>query len=612
MTEISKLIKNLTLETAIEISKKYKIPLHPNFIFYWSELKISDFELLLLEIKNNSEIINEELTIKNLNSKRQLELIGLEHKIQNNSIIINKENTKILFTNITKEISKLLQEIQNNPSKSTLEIINKINEIEIRDKSGTYIGCRMGRPEKAKPRREFLEETSTNGLYIADNKDKTLNEELEKSEFQKYKKLITSPLVIRGVKKLTSKNKQNEHIIKSVLRAKHNLFVNKDGTCRYDATEATLTHFKPIEIGTSIEKLIELGYTHDYLGKKLKKETQILEIFPQDVILPNCDKSTDEKSSDFIINTSKFIDELLKELYNKNPIHNFKTKENTIGELIVSLAPHTSAGIIGRIIGYSNTQCIISSPLFHAAQRRNLDGDECGIILLSDCLINFSKEFLPDRRGARTMDCPLVLTTNINLDEVDDEVFGVDIVEKYPLELYKKSKEFKKPNEITIKQIKSKLKESENNKKYSNYNFTHSIENINNSNMISSYKTLPTMTEKLDKQLELQKKIRAVNQDKSAELIITRHFLRDIKGNLRSFSNQTFRCTNCNYILRRPTLNGKCPKCFKQSVNLTIHEASIKKYLDDCFKIINEYKISPYVIETIENLNLRLEEVFGK
>ena len=38
------------------------------------------------------------------------------------------------------------------------------------------------------------------------------------------------------------------------------LFLNKDGTVRYDMTEMPMTHFKPVEIGTSVERLKELGY----------------------------------------------------------------------------------------------------------------------------------------------------------------------------------------------------------------------------------------------------------------------------------------------------------------------------------------------------------------
>ena len=58
-------------------------------------------------------------------------------------------------------------------------------------------------------------------------------------------------------------------IEKGVLRAKHDLSVYKDGTIRFDATNAPLTHFKPAEVGVPIEKLRELGYTHDIYGASL-------------------------------------------------------------------------------------------------------------------------------------------------------------------------------------------------------------------------------------------------------------------------------------------------------------------------------------------------------
>ena len=46
---------------------------------------------------------------------------------------------------------------------------------------------------------------------------------------------------------------------------------------------------------------------------------------------------------------------------------------------------------------------------------------------------------------------------------------------------------------------------------------------------MSSYKTLPTMREKMDGQVELAKIIRAVELPKLAELIVNGHFIRDTK-----------------------------------------------------------------------------------
>jgi DNA polymerase II large subunit len=43
-------------------------------------------------------------------------------------------------------------------------------------------------------------------------------------------------------------------------------------------TEMPITHFKPMEIGTTVEKLISLGYDRDVFGNILENENQILEI----------------------------------------------------------------------------------------------------------------------------------------------------------------------------------------------------------------------------------------------------------------------------------------------------------------------------------------------
>ena len=54
------------------------------------------------------------------------------------------------------------------------------------------------------------------------------------------------------------------------------------------------------------------------------------------------------------------------------------------------------------------------------------------------------------------------------------------------------------------------------------------------------------MGEKLSGQMDLATKIRAVDKEKVAELIINGHFIRDTKGNLRKFTMQRFRCVKCN------------------------------------------------------------------
>ena len=52
-----------------------------------------------------------------------------------------------------------------------------------------------------------------------------------------------------------------EHLTKRYLRAIHNLYINKDGTIRYDMTEMPLTHFTP-ELE---QKLRVLGYDKAFM-----------------------------------------------------------------------------------------------------------------------------------------------------------------------------------------------------------------------------------------------------------------------------------------------------------------------------------------------------------
>lgn len=715
------------IETAIEISKKYKVSLHPRYLLYWNEYTPSEliefFEFLKKikrEIKNNKI---EKTWFPCNKYKKYFENLAIEHKIESqpidkvkseeeaNIIILNALNSKILLSNLgfdfnnmkdsedfKKHLDKIIKTFEDNLSKTSCEVLTMISPYEIRDKGGTYIGARMGRPEKAKMRKQFNDETRSHGLfpvgegeiiktkrfgsdeehteiisnrlknivstfkhgYVEENFkvfycenckeeriystclvcgqkakqkyfEKYTSEELkeEKEGCVYYKKIrldmnamqdhlrklfgpVEYPKHVKGISSTINKHHTTEHISKSFLRAMNNVYVNKDGTVRFDMIEMGLTHFRPKEIGTSIEKLKEIGYTHDYLGNPLENENQLLEMMPQDVILPDCIESGDELASDYVINTGNYVDDLLEKLYGLERYYNFKTKEDTVGHLIIGLAPHTSAGIVGRIIGYSKTQGCFSHPVWHAAQRRNLDGDENGIMLLMDGLVNFSRDYLPDRRGSRTMDVSLVLTSHLYLDQIDDEVHGMDIVDHYPLEFYRAAKEYASPKSVKIEKVEKRINEEDTDTRYLGYKFTHDTDNMNDTVMCSSYKSVPSMTEKMDLQLGLGKKIRAVDEHQVGSFIIDKHFMKDIKGNLRKFSMQTFRCTKCNTKFRRPPLNGKCTHCNNPSINFTISEGSIKKYLIPSFKIVEEYDVDPYIAETLELTNLRVEGVFGK
>jgi DNA polymerase II large subunit len=351
-----------------------------------------------------------------------------------------------------------------------------------------------------------------------------------------------------------------------------------------------------------------LGYEKDYLGNELVSDDQILTLQPHDVILPCNSEAGDEKADDVFVNASHFMDEMLEKLYGLPRFYNIKNRDDLIGHLGVCMAPHNCAGVICRIVGFSKVQGLYASAYMHAAIRRDCDGDEAAFMLLLDVLINFSRKFLPAHRGG-TQDAPLVLNGRINAKEVDDQILDLELGESYPLELYEKAEQGLHSGEVSIDTVKGRLKRGED--PFINIGYTHPTSDFNIGVTCSSYKTLPTMHDKVASQMDLCEKLRAVDQSDVARLIIDRHFMRDLKGNLRKFSQQSFRCSHCNEIFRRPPLEGKCTKC-KGKLIFTISYGSIVKYLEPALELARKYNVPPYIQQDLELTKKYIQSIFGK
>jgi DNA polymerase II large subunit len=1126
----------ISLKSAINLSLKMNVPLHPNFLFFWKLLNKNELLQLTYFLENGNKNYIDNKLIKivfkiNDDLKNILEKLGVPHIVSNKEFIVVTSNDAkaLLFTLNSDRILSIREKIKNS-NLENLELLSEICGIKIKDKCGTFIGARMGRPEKAKMRKltgsphvlfpvgeeggrlksfqsavseqkiksefpiyycskckkelifPFCDECKikTKKMYyckdqgltekkICNDRSKAYSYRIKEIEIApmfdkviKQLKLKAYPDVIKGVRGTTNKDHIPENIAKGILRAKHGIYVNKDGTTRYDMTELAITHFTPKEINTSINKLKELGYIKDIYGKSLEKESQIIEIFPQDLILPKSENALEDSADKVLFNVANFIDEMLEKFYGLKPFYNFKDPLDLIGHLVIGLAPHISAGTVGRIIGFSETQACFAHPLYHAALRRDCfyydtyipikkgnqwqikqigdeveklnpievvddfgtkeikvkgfktigvdgevniknftkhmpqkiieietmsgkkikttfnhkhivkdkikkshelkigdklslkytskilknnikkidffnyfynedwvmvrglnksniknyaknyfskkefynfynrdsypikflkylkdekikikedyyytakrdhvkfpnyinidenflkliglyiaegysrkidkklyqvyiasnnieiqnfikktmkeifninpsekktdrvtyssrllnylfidilklgssayekripniflnlpnkklgyllsgyfegdglvsssdtritfdtvskgllkdmdfvfsqmnifvknyeyesypgnkvkefyikkkreiplfkltkgiiqsifvnqfkkyinfisskkknilknmkkayrikqeyddnfiydeiksikvleedfsyclkvdegkviansiltkqcDGDENCVMLLMDAFLNFSRQFLPDRRGSRTMDSPLVLTSKLVPSEVDDMAHGLDVVWNYPLEFYEAAENYKYPWEIKIDQIKHRLNTY---KQYEEMGFTHNISNINKGVLISAYKILPTMEEKLKGQMNLAEKINAVEACDVASAVIQKHFLKDIKGNMRKFSQQQFRCVACNEKFRRPPLSGNCTKCSGKII-FTISEGSVGKYLEPSLSLARKYNVPPYLLQTLELTKRNFEALFGK
>ncbi|MDD1678519.1 MAG: DNA-directed DNA polymerase II large subunit [Methanomicrobiales archaeon] len=573
--------------------------------------------------------------------------------------------------------------------------------------------------------------------------------------------------LVKGVKLLMSRERCAEPIEKGILRSKNGLFVFKDGTIRYDMIDLPLTHFRPQEIGTSVEVLRTLGYTQDIHGVPLTDSSQVLELRPQDILVS-------EKCGDYLVKVAGFLDELLGRFYGISPFYRVQKREDLVGHLLVGLAPHTSAGVLARLIGFSQANVGYAHPFFHAAKRRNCfqgdtrievhdgngwkkqtirqfvlenfdlstpgldrvgtyysdprksffirsidtagairmrrvtsvsvhkspqgwirfetdrkksivvtpehamlvwelnylkkivamevkvgdcvpvfagptpineriavreilpateptvycltvevdhtmeangiftgqcDGDEDCVMLLLDCLINFSRSYLPETRGG-TMDAPLVITSRIDPMEIDKESHNLDVGASYPRELYEKALTFTHPKEIekSIDRVEGRLGTF---RQMEGFLFTHDTTNISAGPLESTYQEMETMQEKLTEMLRIARIIRAVDADDVAERVLNTHFIPDLMGNLRAFSNQSVRCSKCNQKYRRIPLSGKCLKCGGNIIP-TVHEASVKKYLEISRQVCRDFRISEYTRQRIEAIDLAIQSTFEK
>ncbi|HDH44810.1 MAG TPA: DNA polymerase II large subunit, partial [Thermococcus sp.] len=217
-------------------------------------------------------------------------------------------------------------------------------------------------------------------------------------------------------------------------------------------------------------------------------------------------------------------------------------------------------------------------------------------MLLLDALLNFSRYYLPEKRGGK-MDAPLVVTTRLDPREVDSEVHNMDVVRYYPLEFYRATYELKSPKEVVgiIERVEDRLGKPE---MYEGLKFTHDTDDIALGPKMSLYKQLGDMVDKVSRQLGLAERIRAVNEHHVAETIINSHIVPDLRGNLRSFTRQEFRCVKCNTKYRRPPLRGKCTKCGGKIV-LTVSKGAIEKYLPTAKMLVAKYNVIDYTRQRI-------------
>ncbi|MDR2204123.1 MAG: DNA polymerase II large subunit [Nitrososphaerota archaeon] len=661
-----------TLKQAFIISKNLTVPLAPNCTLFWSSLSTIQEVTSLRSWLTASEIFFDDEFVCNITGVYSDEIVKLlrkillPHRIIEGKIVIDCEDAAVFGFSLGFGPSRLHESVQVD---SVLDLLTILSGVQIRDKAPSYVGGRMGRPEKAKHRemrplvhvlfpvglaggvhRDFVEAGKKGPVFVeiakrkcpqcasytvkvqcpicgcatvAENSCPRCGKVLKgdycgtcKSKSVMYsrhpvnfKELLESacsslgvsvPKMLRGVKGLTNEDKTPEFIEKGILRAKYNVSTYKDGTIRFDGTNAPLTHITPDEIGVSVEKLRSIGYAYDIYGKKLSNSDQILELKFQDVVIP-------WKAGEYFIQIARFIDDLLERVYKLPRFYNIQKTEDLVGQLLFGLAPHTCACVLGRVVGYTDRNLIYAHPVWHSAKRRDCDGDEDAIMLALDTLINFSRRYLPAQIGG-IMDAPILMIPFVNTEEVQRQAHDFDVSASYPLEFYQKSlqKAEARPVSFFMDTISHRLGTDA---QFEGFMFTTPTTDINLGNAQSSYKDLKTMIDKLNMQLSLGEQIEAVDAKRVALKVINTHFMRDIAGNLRAFSTQSFRCKKCNKKFRRLPLIGHCPFC-RGSLTLTVYRGNIEKYITVAQHLVDTYGLPKYYTQRLTLIKEELSLMF--
>jgi len=644
------------------ISRALGVPLHPVLTPWFDRVTVAD----IVELRKNATSEGRDLVfdITSHHTRWILSSCLIEHRIEGTAAVVTGDSALVL-----KALLNLGKEAQEPLPTDPIEFVRQLSGVTLGRQNTTTIGIRVGRPEKAMVRKlkppvhalfpigfsggssrdvfaaakqgnlaievanRFCPECSqrrltskcevcggdTTVFYTCprcgtnteenicpncrtktnqySNLDFDLKAKLETIR-TKFPYATTKP--VKGVKGLTSVSKSPEPLEKGIIRSRHDAYVYKDGTLRIDITNAPLTHFRPRDLKADLPTLVRLGYSEDKDGKPLERDDQVLELKPQDIIVP-ADVAKD------LVRMAQFVDDELQSLYGLQAQYHVEEPADLLGRIVIGLAPHTSVGVAGRIVGFSSTQVCFANPYWHAAKRRDCDGDGDSLLLLLDVLLNFSLEYIPHQIGG-LMDTPLLIQPILLPAEVDEQAHNFDIASVYPRDFYEKTQNTVSASSLAdqIERIGSRL---QNETQFYGYGFTHMTSAIAARRSRAAYSTLRTLTEKISMQIEVASRIEAVSTKEVVESIIKTHLIRDIMGNAKKYATQSFKCRKCGLTMRRPPLSWACPSCGGE-IRGTLTRASVEKYLSIAQRLARDYDVDPYLRSRLDMLQRELDQLF--
>jgi DNA polymerase II large subunit len=651
-----------TFAEAVEIARERNVPLHSRFLLFWHDLTSGEIRALSEFVEREGRWVSNALELPRDEEVREVLIrLGFLHAPRGEGTLRGEEELSqalVAGLGLVPGLHGLVRVAPAEPVDiEPLAYVSRLAGVKIPARSPSRIGARVGRPEKARQRKMSPNVHVLFPVGEAGGAQRSIPEAARQSQGRGFPTqlgvrecpqchrttvwcrcscgahtratgqvttqslsvapiwaqaierldLRRNPPHVKGVKGLLSSGKVPEAIEKGILRASHGISVYQDGTARFDLTDLPLTHFRPREVGLSVKGAHALGYTLDWVGAPLEEIDQLVELQPQDLIVSH-------SCGVYLTHLAQFVDDELVRLYGLDPFYRAQKPEDLRGHLLTALAPHTSGAVAGRLIGYTAAEGCFAHPVFHAAKRRNCDGDEDSVTLLLDALLNFSRSYLPSSRGG-LMDKPLVLTTRLNATEVDSEAHNVDIALRYPVEFYRAAARGGTAKEVEdlIETISRRVGTD---RSLSGYGFTHDTTDIAGGPVRSAYREAPSMDRIVEQSLVVASQIRAVDVGEAVSLVLNAHFLPDLMGNLKSYATQKFRCKVCGTSYRRPPLSARCTaktrggKPCDGALQPTVFEASVRKYLGLSQRLATTTGVPAYLRQRIQLLETSLATLF--
>src|SRR2546425_251061 len=571
----------ISAREALTLSKELNVPLHPRFSYRLDRLSAAE----LLEVRRASHYANDhvEIDITSHRVKLLLERTLLPHRVEGSVALVEGDDAVILAHLLALDSAVPPSE----DYRDAADMIRGLSGIRIGRQTTATVGVRVGRPEKAmlrhlKPPVHTLFPVGPGGgpsrnLLSVIGKEGTVEVDIVN---------LVCPSC--GARRTSIRCDQCGEATQRFLTCPR---------CNKDTNDSVCPS---CNIKTDLPTLSMLGYAEDYRGERLTRTDQILEIKPQDVILPI-------DIADDLVRMANFIDEELVTLYNIKPFYEAKKASDLIGRIVIGLAPHTSVGVAGRVVGVAATQVCFASPCWHAAKRRDCDGDGDSLLLLLDTLLNFSTEYIPDQIGG-LMDTPLLIQPIVIPAEVDNQAHNFDIASRYPREFYEATQNH--PPAASLEPMVETIgRRLTGERQFFGLGFTHGTSSITIKRSRGAYSTLRTLADKIAKQIEVADKIEAVSTKEVVESIIRTHLIRDVMGNTKKYASQAFKCKGCGATYRRPPISSRCDFCGSE-LRETLTQASVEKYLATAQRLAREYNVDEYLRSRLEMAQRELDQLF--